>query len=81
MTARDDFRASACTGKQAYSIVRARELARAVSRRHDEPMQAYHCVFCHGWHVGHPRQARVAREKAQRVEKRQRRQKIEFQPG
>lgn len=54
MTARDDMRASACTGKKTYTLARARSVARDVSRRHDEPMQPYHCTFCHGWHVGQP---------------------------
>ncbi len=65
MSADEGWKASACTGKQSYSIGRARELARKVSQRHDEPMQAYHCPFCHGWHVG--------RARAKRVEKRRRR--------
>lgn len=69
MSARDDdWKASACTGKQSYSLTRARQLARAVSRRHDEPMQAYHCPFCHGWHVGHPRQERRSEKRRRRHE-------------
>jgi hypothetical protein len=74
MTARDDFRASACTHKKSYSFSRARELARTVSRRHEEPMQAYHCVFCRAWHIGRPKQVRVALEKHQRIERRRRRE-------
>lgn len=50
----DDFRNAACTGKKTYSFVRARRLAREVSQRHDEPLQPYHCTFCHGWHIGRP---------------------------
>ena len=54
MSSRNDFQASSCTGKKTYSVSRAKRLAREVSRRHDEPMQAYHCTFCHGWHLGRP---------------------------
>lgn len=50
----DDFKHAGCTGKQTYSFERARSLAKQVSRRHDEPMQPYHCTFCHGWHLGTP---------------------------
>ncbi len=50
-----DFEASGCTGKKTYSFVRAKGLAREVSRRHDEPMQHYHCTWCKGWHIGRPK--------------------------
>ena len=48
------FEQAACSGKKTYNFQHARRVASNVSRRHDEPMQPYHCTFCHGWHVGQP---------------------------
>lgn len=58
-----DFEAAACTGKKTYVFQHARRLARDVSRRHDEPMQHYHCTWCKGWHIGQPKRAGKRRRK------------------
>lgn len=54
MAVKADFQASSCTGKKTYNFQHARRVAKNVSQRHDEPMQPYHCSWCHGWHIGQP---------------------------
>lgn len=43
-----------CTGKQHFeSFDRANAVASRSTRRDDKKgMSAYHCAFCHGWHIG-----------------------------
>lgn len=60
----EDFEAAGCQGKKTYSFARAKNLARDVGRRHDEPMQHYHCTFCKGWHIGRPKRSKRMRKMA-----------------
>ena len=64
MSELEEFRKAGCTGKKVYSFARAKSLARAVSQRHDEPMEHYHCTWCHGWHIGRSSNAGRRRKKA-----------------
>ena len=57
MAGKTDFQAAACSGKKTYDCQHARRVAKNVSRRHDQPMQPYHCTWCHGWHIGQPGRA------------------------
>jgi hypothetical protein len=45
-------RAWSCEGKQQFSRVRAKRVARKMRRR-GERAGEYHCDFCKWWHVGH----------------------------
>lgn len=46
-----------CARKQHFSSYRdAAKVADRMRRRDDEPMVAYGCRYCGGWHVGHDRQ-------------------------
>lgn len=63
-----DFEQAACTGKKTYGFQHARRLAREVSRRHDEAMEHYHCVWCRGWHIGRRNPAGKRRRKQKDIE-------------
>lgn len=47
------IRQRACEGKTKYGPVAARNLAVAARSRGEE-LQAYRCIFCPSWHLGHP---------------------------
>jgi hypothetical protein len=45
-----------CARKHRFTSYReADKVAARMRRRDDEPMVAYGCRFCGGWHVGHER--------------------------
>jgi hypothetical protein len=41
-----------CNGKDSLTQGRAVQVAQDMRRRGRKKIQAYHCVHCHGWHVG-----------------------------
>ena len=50
------YEAEACTGKQRFESYQgdtARKQARRMSQRTREPLTAYRCAWCDGWHIGH----------------------------
>jgi hypothetical protein len=63
----DDYRKAGCTGKKTYGFTQAKQLAHKVSQRHDEPMQHYHCTWCHGWHLGQPNRAGKRKRRAETI--------------
>lgn len=57
-------RSSTCEGKHRFdSPALALKLAKKSRQRRDSSLQAYHCQFCGGWHVGagKPKPARKKR--------------------
>lgn len=44
--------AAMCRGKATYSHVEAERRAKIQRRRYDEPIIAYRCKVCGGWHTG-----------------------------
>jgi hypothetical protein len=47
--------ASHCLGKVKYSKTSALKAAEALKKKrgHLKTIEAYHCEYCDGWHVGH----------------------------
>lgn len=46
-------RAAQCEGKEAFtSAVLAKQVAKNMGRRGRVGANAYHCPYCHEWHVG-----------------------------
>jgi hypothetical protein len=46
-------RASGCKGKRRWDgFTEARNAASSAARNNGEAMAAYHCSFCHGFHIG-----------------------------
>lgn len=46
-------RASGCEGKRRWDgFTEARNAASSAARNNGEAMAAYHCSFCHGFHIG-----------------------------
>lgn len=46
-------RVAGCEGKRRWdSFTEARNAASSASRNNGEPMAAYHCTLCHGFHIG-----------------------------
>lgn len=57
--------ACSCHGKERFDTqVRANAVARRMTTNHREELQAYHCTFCLGYHIGRPRAKRAGREAA-----------------
>lgn len=45
-----------CAGKSAIPTRRlALKVAESMRRRHEAPLGAYRCDFCHAWHIGRPK--------------------------
>ena len=68
------LRRKSCTGKIKYiNEEDAERSAKAVHRKTGHWIEAYHCVFCGAWHIGHPprnvRQSIIAQNKLRGLEK------------
>ncbi|MFL5674937.1 MAG: hypothetical protein ACJ779_08025 [Chloroflexota bacterium] len=50
-----------CTTKVAYTSRREARTRSRHGRHADGSLQAYHCRYCGGWHLGHRRGAFVSR--------------------
>jgi hypothetical protein len=49
-------RASSCEGKRRWEgFTEARNAASSAAHSNGEAMNAYHCTFCNGFHIGGPR--------------------------
>jgi len=46
---------SECQSKRAYTKTCAKIAAKRMRRKGNARLIAYHCPFCHRWHVGHRR--------------------------
>ena len=57
-------RTCARTGKVGYVHDDAQRIAARARQRDDEPVQAYRCVHCRSWHVGHPDRGKIRRRPA-----------------
>lgn len=54
MSSKRRLRRRSCEGKVRHESAAGANIARAkLARRDDDRMNAYHCRFCGGWHVGH----------------------------
>lgn len=50
------YEGRSCAGKTQHGDKRTAKTAAAnASRKKGEVIQAYRCVFCNGWHIGHNR--------------------------
>ena len=57
MASKRHLRRKACEGKQRWDrndAKSARYAAAIVRQKTGEPVEAYHCKWCKGFHIGHP---------------------------